>query len=191
MIVDRLIFSKHLEEGEKILYAVHKHWTQLIKSTLEIGFFGFVIPWSLYLVGFNTQVFLYVAILWSVLAYIRYMYVLVEWYSNTWLITDQNVIVIEWKGLFNNLSSRMAFNDVEGATYEIKGFWGTMLRYGDMTLRVMSGSHATMKNAAAPKAAELAISKYQQRYLNEMNLKDTDNLKTLIANLVARQNRLR
>ncbi len=189
MIIDKIIFAKHLEEGEKILYSVHKHWVEMVKSGIEVGFFGLLLPWTLYLIGFNTELFFWVAVLWSVFAYIRFMYVLIDWYSDTWLITTMSIITIEWKGVFSNNAARLGYEDVEGAAYEIKGFWGTILRYGCMTLRVMSGSHAQLKNVANPKKAELAIARFQDQFLNDRNMQDTDSLKALLSSLVAHHNR--
>ena len=187
MIIDKLIFSKHLEEGEKILYAIHRHWVKVLKQSLEVAFFGLILPWSLYFIGFNTSLFFWIALTWSVFAYFYFMSILLNWYSDAWLITDMNVIIIEWNGVFNNTSARIGYEDIEGASYEIKGFWGTVLRYGNMTLRVISGSHFDLKNVKSPKKAELALARYQDKYLNERNMQDTASLKTLLSDLVSHQ----
>lgn len=189
MIIDKLIFHKHLEEGEAILYAVHKHWVDMLKPTLEIALFGFVLPWTLYLIGFNSLLFFWISVAWSVLAYGRFLYILVDWYSDVWLITNMSIIVIEWNGIFSNNATRLGYEDIEGAAYEISGFWGTILRYGNMTLRVMSGSHMELQHVANPKRAELSIVKYQGQFMNEREMQDTGALKTLLSNLVARHNR--
>ena len=189
MIIDKLIFSKHLENSETILYNVHRHWFVMLKPAFEVGFFGFVIPWTLYFMGFNSQIFFWIAVIWSVLAYIRFIYVIVDWYCDSWLITNMNIILIEWNGIFSNMSMRISFADIEGAAYEIKGFWGTILRYGDLTLRVMSGTHLTLKNVASPQKAELALAKFQERFLNDRNMKDSATLKNLVSNLVSYETR--
>lgn len=189
MIFQKLIFSKHLEEGEEILYAVHTHWIELMKPSFEVGFFGFFLPWVLYFVGFNTPLFFWIALIWSGLAYLRFMYILIDWYSDTWLITNMSVITIEWNGIFSNLSARSGYEDIEGATYEIKGFWGTVLRYGNMTLRLMSGSNFALKSVASPKKAELALARYQDKVLNARNMQDTTSLKSLLSDLVSHHNR--
>jgi hypothetical protein len=189
MIINRILFGKHLEQNEEILYAVHKHWVELAKPALEVGFFGFVIPWGLYLIGLNTPLFFWVAVAWSALAYLRFLGLMLDWYCDTWLITNMSVITIQWNGIFSNLSARVGFEDIEGATYEIAGFWATMFRYGKMTLRVMSGSHFKLGPVANPKKAELAIAHFREKYITDRNIKDTNSLKTLLASMVARQAR--
>ncbi|MBI5422113.1 hypothetical protein HZA44_03185 [Candidatus Peregrinibacteria bacterium] len=189
MIINRILFGKHLEEGEEILYAVHKHWVDLVKPGLEVGFFGFVLPWVLYAAGFNAKLFFWVAVAWSAMAYVRFLGIALDWYADTWLVTNMSVITIQWNGMFNNLSSRVGYEDVEGASYEITGFWATIFRYGNMTLRVTSGSHFAMAHVANPKGAELSIAHYRERFVTERNIQDTNSLKTLLANLVAHQTR--
>jgi hypothetical protein len=189
MIINRILFGKHLEQNEEILYAVHKHWVELAKPALEVGFFGFAIPWGLYLIGLNTPLFFWVAVVWSALAYLKFLGLVLDWYCDTWLVTNMSVITIQWNGIFNNLSARVGFEDIEGATYEIAGFSATVLRYGNMTLRVMSGSHFKLGPVANPKGAELALARYREKFITERNIKDTNSLKTLLASMVARQAR--
>ena len=188
-MIDRLIFSKHLEKGETILCSIHKHWIEVVKPMLEIAFFGLLLPWALYMIGFNTEVFFWIAVVWSMIAYLRFTYVLIDWWSDAWLITSMSVIAIEWNGLFSNNSARITFDDIEGVSYEIRGFLGTMLRFGNMELRVLSGSHAKLIKVANPKKAELSILRYQEKYLNDRNMQDQDNLKKLLSSLASYQNR--
>ena len=185
MIIDKLIFSKHLEKGEKVLYSVHKHWIEILKPVLAVAFFGFVIPWSLYLMGFSSSLFFWMAVAWSVIAYLRFMYIMIDWYADVWLITNMSIIVIEWRGLFSNTSTRLGYEDIEGVGYEINGFWGTMLSYGNMILKVMSGNNLDLNNVANPKKSELAIAKFQDKYLNDREMQDAGNLKSLLSQMIA------
>lgn len=187
MFINKIIFAKHLEEGETILYAVHKHWVEILKPTLEVAFFGFVLPWTLYLIGFNSKLFLWLAIIWSAIAYLHFLGILLDWYADTWLITNMSVITIQWNGFFSNLSTRSSFTDIEGASYEIKGFFPTVFRYGNMTLRVMSGSNFSLVNVSNPKQAELALARCQEQFVTQRNIQDTNSLKVLLSDLVAHQ----
>lgn len=185
MIIEKLIFSKHLEGGEKVLYSVHKHWIDILKTVLEVGFFGFFIPWGLYFLGFNSILFFWVAVTWSVLAYLRFLYILMDWYSDVWLITSLGIIIIEWRGLFSNTATRLGYEDIEGVAYDINGFWPTMLKYGNMTLKVMSGNNMDLKLVSSPQKVELAIIRFQDQFLNEKDMQDAGNLKNLLSQMVS------
>ncbi|MFH0820498.1 MAG: hypothetical protein V1908_01860 [Candidatus Peregrinibacteria bacterium] len=191
MLFEKLFFAKHLEKGEEILYAVHRHSVLLIKPALGVGFFGFLIPWSLYSIGFNTRAFLIIAIVWSVLAYKLFMLELFEWHANSVLITSMGVIHVRWTGFFSNLASRVAYEDLEGAAYEIKGFWSTVLRYGTFTVRMRSGNNFVLPMAAKPAKAEMKLMEFQEKYLNDKNKKDVVGLKSLLSDLASHHLRVK
>ena len=185
MLIDKLIFNKHLEKGEKIMHCVHPHWVKIIKPVLAVGFFGFVIPWSLYFMGFNSRMFFWIALIWSIMAYMRFLYVMLSWYADVWLITNMSIIIVEWNGFFGNMATRIGYQDVEGVAYEINGFWGTVLSYGSITLKVISGNNMNMGVSANPKKSELAIAHNQNKFLNDREMQDAGNLKDLLSQMLA------
>ena len=184
MILDNFLFGKHLEKGESVLYSVRQHWVVILKPALEVGFFGFAVPWGLYFMGFNSPLFFWVALAWSAIAYIRFMYVLMFWYGNAWLVTDMSMIVVQFNGFFSNTGGRTGYEDIEGAGYEIKGFWPSVLRYGDLSLKLMSGNCFSMPKAASPRKAELAIAQYQDHYMTAREMRDQSTLKSLLSGMV-------
>jgi hypothetical protein len=185
MLVDSLIFKKHLEEGEKVLYAAHKHWVEFIGPFVAILFFGFILPWILYFVGFRSSLFLAVILVWTLLALFRLLHDFVDWHSDVWIFTNMSIIIVEWHGLFSNTSQRIGYEDTEGVAFVIKGFWGTVLKYGDVTLKVISGSHIDLKNAKSPKKIELALMKHQGSYMNSREMSHAGGLKEMLSQMVA------
>lgn len=185
MVVDKLIFQKHLEKGEVVLFAAHKHWMEFVGPFIGIFFFGFVLPWVLYFAGFKAPLFLLVIIVWSVLAAVKLFYEFIDWHSDVWLFTNMSIIIVEWQGVFSNTSQRIGYEDTEGVAFIIKGFWGTILRYGDVSLKVISGSHVDLKNAKNPKKIELALMKHQKDYMNSREMSHAGGLKELLSQMVA------
>jgi hypothetical protein len=184
-MIDKFIFQKHLEKGEEVQYAVHKHTTQFFKPVIFVAFFGFMLPWILFYMGFRSSLFLAIVVIWNVLAFFRLFYDFIDWYSDVWLFTNMSIIVVEWHGIFSNTSQRIGYEDTEGVSFIIKGFWGTVLRYGDITLKVVSGSHVELKNATRPKKVELALMKYQGEYLSNREMADASGLKQMLSQMVA------
>jgi len=184
-MIDRIIFKKHLERGEEVQYAVHKHSTQFYRPILFVAFFGFVLPWIMYYMGFRSSLFISIIIVWNILATIRLLYDFIDWYSDVWLFTNMSIIIVEWHGLFSNTSQRIGYEDTEGVSFVIKGFWGTIMRFGDITLQVVSGSHVVLKNANRPKKAELALMKYQGEFLNNKEMSHASGLKQMLSQMVA------
>ena len=185
MLVDKYIFKKHLEEGEKVLFVCHKHWTQFLPKVLNIIFFGFMFPWIFYFAGLKANLYVMVILLWMAAAFFRFVYDWVNWYADVWLFTNMTVIIVAWHGIFSNTSQRIGYEDVEGVAYTIKGFWGTVMRFGDATLQVLSGSHVTMENARNPKEIELALMKHQSSFLSNRDMAHSDGLKQMLSQMMA------
>ena len=180
---EKLLFHKHLEKGELILFAIHEHWILLVKPGLTIGFFGLLLPWLLYSIGLNTAAFFWIAVIWSIGAYILFMYKLFDWYADAILVTSGGLLKINWEGFFSNTASRVTYEEVEGAGYEIKGFWPTVLRYGQFTVRFISGNSFVLKHASRPARAELKVMELCERYMHSKNQKDVAGLKSLLSDL--------
>lgn len=184
-MLQKLIFHKHLEEGERILYAVHKHWVSVLNPTIRAIFFGVIIPWGLYAIGFNTIIFFWVAVIWSSFVFLHYFYELINWYSDAFLITTAAIVWIEWGGIFKNAATRTGFQDIEGVSYEISGFWPTLLDYGQVRLKSISGNVIELYPARKPKEVELKIMQYQQSYLQHKDMEDAGKLKQLLSQMVS------
>jgi len=184
-MLQKFIFHKHLEKGEKIIYVVHKHWINILNPTLRLAFFGLLIPWSLYIMGFNTFIFFWIAFFWSLFAFLHFIYDFINWYSDVFLITSMDIIWVEWSGLFKNAATRMGFEDIEGVSYEINGFWPTVFNYGRVNLKSVSGNILGLYPARNPKQVELNIMKYQHQYLRSRDMEDAGKLKQLLSQMVS------
>lgn len=185
MFVDKFIFQKHLEKEEEILFTAHKHWVEFFGPFLTIAFFGFLLPWGLYFAGFKSDLFFWSILIWNGLAFLKLFHDFIDWYSDVWLFTNMSVIIVEWHGLFSNTSQRVSYEDSEGISFVIKGFLGTIFRYGDVTLKVVSGSHITLKNGTKPKRVELALMKYQGEYMHRRETAHAGGLKELLSQMIS------
>lgn len=183
MLAQTLFYQKHLEKGEVILFGIHRHWILMLRPGLATGFFGFLVPWGFYAAGFSTPVFFWIAVGWSAVAYLIFLYELFEWYAGAILITSMGVLKVDWKGFFSNVASRVTYEDVEGAHYEIKGFWPTVLRHGKFSVLLASGNNFSQDCTARPGYAEHMLMKLREAYMMEKNKRDVVGLKSLLSDL--------
>lgn len=184
MFIDKYIFKKHLEKGEVIHFVAHKHWVGFLPAILNVTFFGILLPWILYFAGFRADLFLVVIFGWMMVGLVRLFYEWVDWYTDVWLFTNMSIIIVEWHGIFSNTSQRIGYEDTEGISFAIKGFWGTVFQFGDVSLKVISGSHVILKNSQSPKKIELALMKHQSDFLNTQQMSNSDGLKQLLSQMV-------
>lgn len=192
MFIDRTIFKKHLEDGEEVAFTAHTHWTQFIIPFIRIAFFGAALPWLTYSMGFRSSLFSWLIGVWILLAAIRLFYDFIDWYSDAWLFTNKSIIIVVWHGVFSNTSQRVSYEDTEGIAFLIRGFWGTILRYGDVTLKTISGSAIVLNHAKQPKKIELALMEHQEKYMSKKEMNDASGLKQMLSQMVShhlRQNK--
>ena len=56
----------------------------------------------------------------------------VDYYLDVWIVTNQRIIDIEQKGLFSRVVAEQKIDRIQDVTSEIKGFFSTMLDYGNV-----------------------------------------------------------
>lgn len=186
-IYDKLLFARHLEADEKLEYVVHKHWFEIFRPTFKVSLFGILPPlfFIVFFTGidFSNPVF-YLILIWLVLGLLNIFYIWMDWYYDAWLLTNQSIIDLEWKGLFERSSARIEYSAVDGVAYELSGFWGFLLGFGDIRIDKVSTQAVSLPNANSPRVAESWILRQQEKFLERKNLTDSNALKEILAEVV-------
>ena len=181
MFFDRLIFSRHLEDREDILFAAHKHWSSSYGELFKSAFFGIAMPWILY--GLFPPLF-WIALIWSILGYFTFMHAAADWYSDAFVFSSESVVHVEWNGFFHRSASRINYLDIEEVSYEVIGFWGTIFNYGDLSISTASNT-VTLKWTSNPKKCEAILNKIKTKKSDKKKMTDSNKLRDLIADMVA------
>jgi hypothetical protein len=181
MLIADFLFAHYLEKGEKILEVFHRHPFIMLPDLLRIGFFGFGIPLFLFYLFPDFLIFF---ALWMFVSLIRLIYVLFDWYHDVILATNVSLISVIWDGFFDRSSGRLEYNQIDGSKSEIRGFTRTIFNYGELTVTHGSGLPLVLKDAISPKRAEKRIMMYQEKFVNDQNLKDSDTLKVLLSSML-------
>lgn len=71
---------------------------------------------------------------WLILGGVYSFYHWFLWYLTQYRVTTQRVVVKEQRSFFNRISAEMKIEDIKDITYQISGFWPTILNYGDLYL---------------------------------------------------------
>jgi hypothetical protein len=123
MIIQRILFQRHLDSEEKLLFIAHKHWIEIVPQSLKMSIFGIVLPLVLW---FFFPGIMWVSIVWMVSFWFWYLYILADWYFDAWLATDVSLIDVEWIGIFHHMSTRIPYSEVREIQWEINGILGTI-----------------------------------------------------------------
>lgn len=177
------VFSRFLDDGERVLHVAHRHIVVYFELVYKSFFFGICVPFGLYL--------LFPGLLpawgiWGAMGVFGLIYHFLDWYFDVWLMTNVGVVDIERNGFFDISSTRIEYHMIEGAAYAIKGFWPTVLNYGDVTVDKLGGQTSiVLKDASRPKRLEGIVGKYQEKYVASRSVRDHQALKNMLSEMIA------
>ena len=132
-----------LHPQEQVLLVMRRHWFVLFGPAVTFGIL-LILPSLVLSVGSTylpllrapgvvPYVNFFLAIyLMAVLTYM--LLVWLDYYLDAWIITDQRVVDIEQRRLFDRRISEIAMERIQNVTIEIPGFIATMLNFGNIKI---------------------------------------------------------
>lgn len=140
-------------ENETFIKTVRKHWLFFV-TELALFVFLALLPFSAYalfadkiisivrgtgIVSGNIGAFLafcyeaYLLLLWLVVCLLW-----TDYYLDVWIVTDQRIVDIEQKGLFNRTVSEFRLDMIQDVTVEVPSLIATMCSYGNIKVQTAS-----------------------------------------------------
>ena len=170
-------FQKYLQENEKIFYIVHRHFFSILKPLIGRIFWYFIIPLLLYF-GIKTLFSIYADQLINItskipwdnkypwyligiimfIGFIKIIHSYFNWYDDVIILTDKNLIYINWKGVFNKETIRLNYEDIQSVQVHIKGFLQNTFKYGHLEVETSNETTDTiLSDAVNPSEAQSKI----------------------------------
>ena len=152
-----MLFEKiQLEEGEKILRTVNKHWFVIVWHAITISVVA-IAP----LVGWVTlsmlaqQVesalamdlsnhlayFIYFYSFWLLVCWMTFILAWTTQHLDIWVVTTRRVIVIDQVSLFRRRIGSFRLEKLQDVNIEVDGIIATFLDYGTIEAETASGGH--------------------------------------------------
>ncbi|MFH1112031.1 MAG: PH domain-containing protein [Patescibacteria group bacterium] len=151
--------------GEHVIFYLRRHWftffLELLKYLLLL-----VVPvllalvfirylpdrWEILFNGELTEILVKLAVsIYYLGVWVFFWTAWVDYYLDVWLVTNERIISIEQKGLFNRFRSELRLSRVEDATTEVKGVFPTMLHYGNIIVQTAGMEQNTIfRNVSDP-----------------------------------------
>lgn len=176
------IYKSFLKEGEEILFTIHRHPILEFPRFLKVLVLGIVIPMFIAFLFPPTIPF---AILWGWIGLLRLLYNTLDWYYDSWLITNVSILQIVWDGFFKKTSTRTEYHYIEGIAYDIQGFWATLCNYGTIVVEKETGNQILFEKAWRPKKRVEQMLAYQDLFVTQKSLRDHKTLKGLVTDLLS------
>lgn len=62
-------------------------------------------------------------------------YIVIDYYLDVWIITNQRILSIEQKGLFNRKVNEIRYERIQDITSDVSGFIPTYFRFGNISIQ--------------------------------------------------------
>lgn len=163
-----LVEQIKLENDEKIIKIVRKHWFILFKYIVGdllltllpiIGYFvitkvisGLPINDFVSMNSFSefTGTIWFFYLVWVLLMWIHFTNHITDYYLDLWVITDRRIVAIDQRGFFRRFLSSFRLERLQDMNIEIKGIIPTLLNYGTIEAQTAGGSNEEFKTANMP-----------------------------------------
>jgi len=158
-----------LEDGEKILAQVHRHWWFILMRVFGAILLALV-PVAIVVVAVWAGVVIFTIIGVMALIAIIALWVLVVWtffwqfwttyYMDIWVVTNHRVIDIDYHRLFDRDIAILRLNQVEDISTRMQGVLPWLLRYGSVSIQTAgSNREFLIDQIANPEGLRDIISK--------------------------------
>lgn len=166
-----------LDENEKVLLVVKKHWFIVFIESLPLAAF-IILPFLFYLLTnridsewISGNVFylnLSVAAASVLTAWVVFFIIWTDYYLDSWLITNRRIIDIEQKGLFSRDIATLRLDKIQDATFSLEGIIATLIGFGEIRIQTAgTQTEFKMSHVANPKEVTGAILQIQHGSLSE------------------------
>ncbi len=181
-IFGTFLFRGYLEADEKVIFVAHKHFWTHYRPLLKKILFGILMPAIIWFLFPLTK---YIMLIWGGIGILFFVYELMDWYFDAMLITSLSLLIVEWNGFFNNASSRIEYQTIEGVSWSKKGFAQTIFGFGDIEVsKIGTGNSFILANASNPKEVERQILRQQNLLAHDNAIKNSEALKDLLVNMI-------
>jgi hypothetical protein len=153
----------NLEEDEKVVVMVRRHWFILASelfATVVLAFVPFVIMFGILLLPENNYVpnslagyydiTTFVSALWITLCIMGAAMIWTHYYLDLWIVTDRRIIVIDQVHFFNRKVSSFRLERLQDIKVKIDGIIPTFLNFGTIRAQTASAAESNFMTTGLP-----------------------------------------
>jgi hypothetical protein len=160
-----MLFEKiHLEDTEKVLRVVRKHWFIIVSELFSIFLMALlpliiifsynVIPESLQLIDSTdpriVPLTVFSTCAWMLLTFLVGFTIWTNYYLDIWIITDRRIIFIDQRSFFHRNVSMFRLERLQDIEIKMVGIIPTFLNYGTLTAQTAGHSDNNFSSYGLP-----------------------------------------
>lgn len=126
---DENFYKKFIPEWQEILYVLHSHPILVIKKLFVVIVLFLIIPICFYYYSptIHTKIPFYYFERYLFFLYFKIIYDLLNWYNDSWIITDSSVIALDWS-IWKTKTESINFENIEWLWVEENWFLDKILK---------------------------------------------------------------
>jgi hypothetical protein len=159
---DTTFFQKYVPDWQELKDVIHTHPVTIILSlVVKLGLFVWI-PVFLYFYSMSIQSIIpfFVLEIYLILAYIKLIYDIFNWYNDVWIITDTWVVNFERSFLKAN-SNTINYENIEWVGVEQNWVLDKILSKWDIVIHQVWEDTFTLKNVVSPYKAVDTIESFR------------------------------
>lgn len=131
-------------EGENIVMIIRRHPISMLFYLISVLIIA-PTPFIFFAIGptFAPVLFapplgdlmIYLSIIFYLFLWIFIYVALIDYYYDTWIITNERILEIDQKRLFNRIVSELKLIKIQDVTSEVPGILATFLKFGNISLQ--------------------------------------------------------
>jgi len=140
---EKLFPGQH--QGEAVQLVFHQH-PLVMRKALILGLLAILVAIlpldfpQVYGSPGLASFFIKVALGVPVIVFFAWIYRWIGWYYTIYLVTDQRIVEIKQKGLWDRQVEEWQLDGISNVNYHIGGFQAVLFGYGDITVRTYIGN---------------------------------------------------
>jgi uncharacterized membrane protein YdbT with pleckstrin-like domain len=178
--LQKFLFESYIQGDEHIITVMHRHlwpvWPRFFVEFVSYIFFPLTLSYF-----FQHQYVLWGTLAMIVFGLIHILYDFVDWYADVFILTDKNLIILHWNGIFKIESLRIDYEEIESIQVSKNGIFQGIFGYGDVSIETANESiNANMKdviNVNYCQAKILDMKHYKQKNDDENMQHDVHSFK--------------
>lgn len=156
-------FTRYLKEGEEI--------TKITREYVLSRFFGVITSLFFIILAFFLLFPLFQKGFWGVIIFFLILSLglwigarlLIIWYYNAFVITNQRIIDFDQKGLFDKIVSESTYDKIQDISFKKKGLIATLFNYGTIIIQTAGqNGNLEIQNVYKPEKVQAMIAEIQK-----------------------------
>ena len=153
--MQKKLFSSQ-NDSEKVIKVANRHFFTFFRDAIG-SIFIFIVSLSLMVIFFYMPYVLILSFAFFVFSIIGGFYSYFTWEKDKYIITDLRVVDMDQITLFNKSQKEAFLDKIQDVTSEVKGFFGMIFKYGNVTIQTAGETSLTLDDIANPDKVQKII----------------------------------